>query len=184
MPGDGSPLCFDGREFRRLGKHHAVMNGRTGVGGRRGMVAALAARACSTEANASTVTGARMFVVPRGRKVGSLVEKLPDGIVSAQQHCLTSDVNRALEMGTTAFPKSQMLGDRHEGRFLASAEIDGKWFAVSKTILTEVIGQGLDALIVDVPEPVIDALRVTYPGLMVVVDESVPGRGEAGCELL
>ena len=148
------------------------------------MVAALAARACSTEANASTVTGARMFVLPSGRKVGSLVEKLPDGIVSAQQHCLTSDVNRALEMGTTAFPKSQMLGDRHEGRFLASAEIDGKWFAVSKTILTEVLGQGLDALIVDVPELVIDVLRVTCPGLMVVVDESVPGRGEAGSDLL
>ena len=143
-------------------------------------VAALEVRACSTEANASTVTGARMFVVPRGRKVESLVEKLPDGTVPAQQHCLTSDVNRALEMGTTAFPKSQILGDRNEGRFLASAEIDGKWFAVSKTILTEVIGQGLDALIVDVPEPVIDVLQVTCPGLMVVVDDGLTGYQRVG----
>jgi hypothetical protein len=96
------------------------------------------------------------------------VGKLPDGAVPAQEHCLSSDVNRALVEGATAFPKSQMLSDRNEGRFLASAEIDGKWFAVSKTIVTEVIGQGLDALIVDVPEPVIDVLRVTCPELIVV----------------
>ncbi len=138
----------------------------------RRMVAALEARACSTEASAPTVAAGRVFVVPRGRSVGPLADKLPDGIVPAQQHCLTSDVNRALEMGTTAFPKSQMLGDRNEGRFLASAEIDGKWFAVSKTILTEVIGQGRGALIVDVPEPVIHVLRVTCPESIVVIDES------------
>ena len=36
----------------------------------------------------------------------------------------------------------------------------------------KVLGQGRDALIVDVPEPVIDVLRVTCPGVMVVVDES------------
>jgi hypothetical protein len=41
---------------------------------------------------------------------------------------------------------------------------------VSKTILTEVVGQGKDALIVDVPEPVIDVLRMTCPGLTIVVD--------------
>jgi hypothetical protein len=131
------------------------------------MVAALEVRASSTAAHASRVPGARMFVVPSGQNVGSFLDQLPDGIVSAQDHCLTSDVNRALAKGTTAFPRSQMLSDRTEGRFLASAEVDGKWFAVSKTIVTEVIGQGRDALVIDVPEPVIDVLRVTCPGLMV-----------------
>lgn len=102
------------------------------------------------------------------RTPGSLVEKVPDGTVPAQEHCLSSDVNRALVDGATAFPRSQIVGDRNEGRFLASAEIDGKWFAVSKTIVTQVIGQGFDALILDVPEPVIDVLRVTCPDLIVV----------------
>jgi len=99
------------------------------------------------------------------------VYDLPDGIVSAQEHCLTSDVNRALSNGTTAFPKSQILTDRNEGRLLASAEIEGKWFAVSKTILTQVTGRGFDALIVDVPDPVIEVLRVTCQELIVVVGE-------------
>ena len=130
---------------------------------------ALELRAQSTAPNASTLPAARLFVVPRGQKVGASVYDLPDNIVSAQEHCLTSDVNRALSNGTTAFPKSQILADRNEGRFLASAEIDGKWFAISKTILTQVTGRGFDALIVDVPAPVIEVLKVTCPELIVVV---------------
>ncbi|HEU4927591.1 MAG TPA: hypothetical protein VFT24_11105 [Vicinamibacterales bacterium] len=132
-------------------------------------VDALELRAHSADANATEVPGTRMFIVPRGRKVDS-IEGLPAGIVPAQQYCLTSNVSQALADGTTAFPRSQILADRNEGRFLASAEIDGKWFAVSKTILTEVIGQGRDALIVDVPKPAIDVLRVACPELTVVVD--------------
>jgi hypothetical protein len=130
---------------------------------------ALELRSQSTAPNASKIPAARLFVVPRGQKVGASVYDLPDGIVSAQEHCLTSDVNRALSNGTTAFPKSQILTDRNEGRLLAGAEIEGKWFAVSKTILTQVTGRGFDALIVDVPEPVTELLRVTCQELVVVV---------------
>ena len=132
---------------------------------------ALELRARSTAPNASKLPAARLFVVPRGQNVGAPVYDLPDGIVPAQEHCLTSDVNRALSNGTTAFPKSQILTDRNEGRLLASAEIEGRWFAVSKTILTQVIGRGFDALIVDVPEPVIEVLRMTNPGLIVVIGD-------------
>jgi hypothetical protein len=38
-----------------------------------------------------------------------------------------------------------------------------------KTILTEVIAQGSDALIIDLPERVVDVLRVTCPALIVEV---------------
>jgi hypothetical protein len=141
---------------------------------------ALELRAESTAPNASKLGAARLFVVPRGQKVGASVYDLPDGIVSAQEHCLTSDVNRALSNGTTAFPKSQILTDRNEGRFLASGEVDGKWFGVSKTILTQVIGRGFDALIIDVPAPVIEVLKVTCPGLVVIVADSQRAPGEPG----
>jgi hypothetical protein len=40
---------------------------------------------------------------------------------------------------------------------------------VSKTILTEVIGQGRDALITDVPEQVLEVLRLMCAGLVTVV---------------
>ena len=94
--------------------------------------------------------------------------------------CVSSDVKRALTNGTTAFPRSQILRDRNEGRFLASDETEGRWFGVSKTILTEVIAQGSDALIVDLPGRVVDVLRVTCPGLVVIVADSQQAITEPG----
>jgi hypothetical protein len=133
-------------------------------------IAALDGRAARpTDANASDVTAARLFVVPRDVAVESLPPGfLPIDITRAQEHCLTSDVNRAFATGATAFPKSQILRDRNEGRFLASADTDGKWFAISKTVLTALVGKGTNALIADVPTPVVDGLSLTCPELIVV----------------
>lgn len=112
----------------------------------------------------------RLFVVPESRHEKPLTSGgVPEGVPSAQEHCVTSDLQRALTTGATAFPKSQILLDRKEGRFLASVETEGKWFGVSKVLLTASICRGKDALIADVPEPVIDILRLTCPELVVVV---------------
>ena len=81
---------------------------------------------------------------------------------------MTSDLNHAFASGGTAFPKSQIVNDRNEGRFLASAESDGKWFGVSKIILTACTSQGKDALITGVPAAVLDVLPLTCPGLLVL----------------
>ena len=131
---------------------------------------ALDARAIrKAEPNASNLPDRRLFVVPASQTVESLPEGvLPDGIVAAQEHCLTSDLKHAVSTGATAFPKSQIVNDRNEGRFLASAETDGKWFGVSKIVLTMCTSRGKDALITDVPASVLDVLRLTCPGLLVV----------------
>src|SRR4029077_289187 len=107
-------------------------------------VDALQARAVHQDAlNASLHRDARLFVIPESVSRESVPGGLlPDGIVSAQEHCVTSDLQRALASGATAFPKSQILLDRKEGRFLASAEAGGKWFGVSKVLLTACICQG------------------------------------------
>jgi hypothetical protein len=119
---------------------------------------ALRARArYKDRANASEVPNARLFV-----------ESAPEGTVPAQEHCLTSDLQRALATGATAFPKGQLLIDRNEGRFLASAESDGKWFGISKVVLTLCTSQGKDALVTGVPPSVVDTLRLTCPRLVVV----------------
>ena len=110
----------------------------------------------------------RLFVVSDSCDAASLSRGLPKGIVSAQEHYVTSDLQRALANGGTAFPKSQILLDRKEGRFLASVEVDGKWFAVSKALLTACLCQGKDALIADVPEVAIDTLKLACPELIVV----------------
>jgi hypothetical protein len=121
-------------------------------------MSALAARAGHQDrANASDVRDARLFV-----------DSAPEGTVPAQEHCVTSDLQRALATGATAFPKGQILSDRNEGRFLASADEDGKWFGISKVILTLCTSQGQDALVTGVPPSVVETLRLTCPGLVVM----------------
>ena len=120
-------------------------------------MSALRARARHKDrANASDVPDARLFI-----------ESAPEGTLLAQEHCLTSDLQRALATGATAFPKGQILIDRNEGRFLASADVDGKWFGISKVVLTLCTSQGQDALLTGVPPLVVDRLRLTCPGLVV-----------------
>ena len=134
------------------------------------MVSGLEARAARpTEPNASEFPASRLYVVPRGATIDSWPEGvLPAGIVSAQEHCLTSDVTRARDTAATALSRSRLSTDRAEGRFLASVEADGAWFGVSKALLTICTSQGKDTLICDVPPGVIDVLRLTCSELLVL----------------
>jgi hypothetical protein len=139
------------------------------------MTSALHARAArQRELNASDFASAQLFVIPESDSDAPLQERVvPGGVVPAQEHFVTSDLKRALASGATAFPRTQMVADRNEGRFLASAERDGKWFGISKVILTTCTGQGKDALVIGVPPPVIEVLRLTCPGLLQVASGSV-----------
>ena len=118
-------------------------------------MSALGARAVGGRPMRRDVADARLFL-----------DSAPDGAVRAQEHCVTSDLQRALATGATAFPKGQIVRDRNEGRFLASANEDGKWFGISKVILTLCTSQGHDALLIGVPPSVVDTLRLTCPGLV------------------
>jgi hypothetical protein len=137
------------------------------------MLKALEARvARPNEANASAYPDARLYVVPRGVTIDSLpAGALPARIVSAQEHCLMSDFARARETGATALSKSRLSSDRAEGQFLASQDVGGSWFGVSKAPLTICTSRGKDAFITDVPRAVIDVLRLACQELLVVVDE-------------
>ena len=141
-----------------------------------GLMNALHARALhNSEPNASNLPNGRLFVVPESDSVESLPEGfLPAGVVSAQEHCFTSDVTCALSGAATVRPKSHIVTDRKEGRFLASSEVDGKWFAVSKIILTMLTSQGKDALITGVPPAAIEVLRLTCRELVKVPRVSSP----------
>ena len=113
----------------------------------------------------------RLYVVPRGvaTRVATRWRAAQPAIVSAQEHCLTSDVTRARMTGATALPADRLSADRAEGRLLACAHSDGAWFGVSKVPLTLCTSQGKDALMTDVPSAVIDVLRLVCPELLVVI---------------
>jgi hypothetical protein len=137
------------------------------------LLAGLHARtARPTALNASSTPDARLYVVPRGVALESLADDaLPIGIVSAQEHYLTSDPALG-EFGPTLLSRSRLAADRAEGRFLASANVDGDWFGVGKAALTMCTSRGQNALIRDVPREVVEVMRLVCPGLVVVAQHS------------
>jgi hypothetical protein len=135
------------------------------------LAAALVARtARPAEPNVSNFPNSRLYAVPRAVAIDSVADGvLPAGIVSAQEHCLMSDIARAQTTGATALPADRLVADRAEGRLLACEQSDGAWFGVSKVPLTLFTSRGKDALITDVPSGVIDLLRVVCPELLVAI---------------
>jgi hypothetical protein len=112
----------------------------------------------------------RLLVVSDAETLQPVQAAIADGAVNAQEHVVTSDVQRGLASGATAFPRSHILSDRREGRYLASIEQDGKWFAVSKVILTACLARGKDA-VVAVPAGLV-------PRLLLACPEILKGRGK------
>ena len=116
--------------------------------------------------------GAGNVAAPSGRLVVSAQTpdspggNFPGTAVNAQEHVVTSDIQWALSSGATAFPKSHFLADRQEGRYLASVEQDGKWFGVSKVVLTACLARGMDAVMGDVPPSLLARLRLTCPEIV------------------
>lgn len=134
------------------------------------LVAALGERSIrESDANASSHPDARIYVSKESERTARSHAGLPVGIVSANEYCFTSNLDRTSPGGWAALPITQILSDRKEGRYLASAVCDGEWFAVSKFILTLFICQGTDILLFDVPSKLIEILLITCPGLIAPV---------------
>jgi hypothetical protein len=139
----------------------------------RRLIRALEARRIGGRAlNASDRPDARVFVMSRGSGVEAAVPPgVPAGCVVADEYCFATDEAR-VEAGATVWPKDQLLKDRAEGRYLASAESDGCWVGLSKVTLTRITGQGHDALFTAVPQSLAEILRLTCPGLVVHVPDA------------
>jgi hypothetical protein len=102
--------------------------------------------------NASGVHSARVFAVQEGHSEQRDIAGQSE-MIRAQEHCVTSDLK---------------------------VESEGKWFAVSKVLLTTCLCQGKDALIVDVPPTVIDVLRLTCPDVLEIASTDVVESPESG----
>jgi hypothetical protein len=74
-----------------------------------------------------------------------------------------------LVAGGKAHPYDQqrLLRDRQEGMFVVSHQTSGGWVAISKDILTEVLGAGHDARIAGLPHAAAGVLKLACPDLVV-----------------
>ena len=135
------------------------------------LIAALDARMRRTaEANTSPHRDARIHVSAESEEVARSRAGLTAEVASANEYCFTSKVSGAPSEGWAQLSLSQIATDRNEGRYLASVECDGAWFAISKFILTLFICRGIDVLLSSVPTKLIEILLLTCPGLIVPVE--------------
>jgi hypothetical protein len=117
----------------------------------------------STSATDVVQTG-RLFVVfeddLHADSKASLIPDLPVRYIGSSDRQLVA-AGKAV-----SYDESQILSDRREGRCVLSYKTSGGWIAITKSILTEVLGAGRDAKIVGLPPPVAGALKLMCRGLV------------------
>jgi hypothetical protein len=136
---------------------------------------ALRRRVSGGESNA--VRTGRLFILPEGElpsdsKVdgppkgghyvgGSLIPDLPVRYIGS------SDRQLVAAHKADAYDEPHLLSDRREGRCVLSYQTPGGWVAITKGILTEVLGAGSDVKVVGLPPAAAGALTLMCPNLVV-----------------
>ena len=112
----------------------------------------------------------RLFVLPRdGEPADSAPPPAPDLPV---RYIRSSDAAVVAAQKAEACPEWQLLGDRREGKFVLSYKTPGGWVALTKAILTEVVGAGRDAAIRGLSPEAAGALKLLCRDLAVVPERN------------
>ena len=113
-----------------------------------------------TEGEANTVQSGRLFV-----SVDSKVSMIPDLPVKYIQ---SSDAQIVAAHHADSYDQAHLLNERQEGEFVLSYKTPGGWVAISKDILTEVLGAGHDAKIAGLPRAAAEVLKLMCLNLTVL----------------
>ena len=126
---------------------------------------ALCRRVADDEANAVAQTG-RLFIVPEDDlQADSKASLIPDLPV---QYIRSSDVQIVAAHKAASCDEPRLLSDRREGKCVLSYKTPGGWVAITKAILTEVVGAGRDVKIVGLPTVAVGVLTLTCPNLVIL----------------
>jgi hypothetical protein len=119
---------------------------------------ALSRRVSDREANAAVQTG-RLFILSEDDLPSdSKVSRIPD---LPLRYIRSSDLQ---------MDQAQLLHERLEGEFILSYKTSGGWVAITKDILTEVLGVGHDVKVVGLPGVPAGVLRLMCPNLCMTYD--------------
>jgi len=125
------------------------------------------------EAGSVAHTG-RLFLLPADHPpAGSDASPIPD---LPLRFIGSSDTQLVAAHQAVAQNESPLLSDRREGRCLLSYRTPTGWVAISKALLTEVLGAGRDVKIVGLPPVALGALTLMCPTLVAVPERSGPSR--------
>jgi hypothetical protein len=129
---------------------------------------ALRRRASDTEVNAVVQTG-RLFVLPEHKvDADSRWSSIPD---LPARYVFSSDKQMVDAHKADSYGEAQLLSDRREGKSVLSYKTSGGWVAITKAILTEVLGAGSDVKIVGLPPGAVGVLKLMCPKLVVLSEE-------------
>jgi hypothetical protein len=73
-----------------------------------------------------------------------------------------------------AYDEPHLLSERRQGRCLLSYQTPGGWVAITKAILTEVLGEGHDVKIVGLPPLAVGVLKLMCPNLVILPESASP----------
>jgi hypothetical protein len=125
---------------------------------------ALRTRVPDGKATAAARTG-RLFVVqdtgPEADSTTAAIAAARAPIVDLPLRFIrSSDAEIVAAQKARAYDEAQLLSDRQEGHFLVSFETANGWMAVTKDVLTEVLGAGCDAKIAGLPAAAAERLSL------------------------
>ena len=95
----------------------------------------------------------------------SKVSLIPDLPV---QYIRSSDMQIVAAHKADSYDQTHLLHGRLEGEFVLSYKTSGGWVAITKDILTEVLGAGHDVKIVGLPRVAVGVLRLMCPNLVIL----------------
>ena len=109
---------------------------------------ALCRRVADAKSNVVVPTG-RLFVLPEDTlQTDAKTSLIPDLPV---RYIRSSDARMVAAHKADFYDEVHLVGDRREGKYVLSYKTPGGWVAITKTILTEVLGAGRDVKIVGLP---------------------------------
>jgi hypothetical protein len=119
----------------------------------------------------AVVQTGRLFVLPgdnlQADSKASLIPDLPIRYIGS------SDIQLVAAHKADYCDEPRLLSDRREGKCVLSYKTPGGWVAITKNILTEVLGAGRDVRIVGMPPVAVGVLKLMCPNL-VILPENIP----------
>jgi gluconokinase len=129
-------------------------------------------RAASGEA--PSAVGRLVVDAPPGEKAGALPALPARYVLSSDRAAVASD-------NATHCEQADLLHSRTEGELVVSFPTPSGWTGISKDVLTDIVGAGATARVVDLPAGAAAVLRLTCPRLVATGTQHVVVMGVAGC---
>ncbi len=117
-------------------------------------------------ANAAVQTGRLFILAGDDPQADSKVSQIPEVPV---HYVRSSDLQLVAAHKADSCDQAHLLHGRREGEFVLSYTTPGGWVAISKDILTEVLGAGHDAKVVGLPRAAAGVLRLMCPNLVILL---------------